>query len=805
MSYDFSTLNDKEFEQLARDVLNEKLGLELQDFAEGRDGGIDLRSSSPFNNNQIVVQVKDYRKSGVTKLLNDLKKNELKKVLLFKPERYLIVTSLELLPQHKDKIVAIFHPYIKSANDIFGSEDLNAAISNTPGLERKWYKLWLSSVNVLDTVLHNAVLGRSAFAESKIRRTIQLYCHSKSYDDALEILRAHKYILITGQPGVGKTTLANFITYELLSENYELIYIDSDVKDAEDLFKNDPKSKQVFYFDDFLGANYLETINPKTSESAFVNFIERIKATEGKYLILTTRTTIFQTAIQRFERMRRVKVDIARKEIQLGNYSDLDKAQILYNHIFHSDLNKYSEEIFTKKNYWKIIRHRNYNPRLIEFITSSGNLLDVPRGGFMKFALHTLDHPEEIWRHAYCQQMQTEEQLLLNAIYSQKYNTQFEQTKEIYELMIKFEVQNFNLKPGQSPFMDSCRKLLDGILTKENSISEGTEIVRFINPSIPDFLTNYFALNEEARWRLFGAAKFIEQFEQFDQYFFRGSNAVLNSNYIEKQKFAKFIIKYFDDIHSYQTLKVEKNRINYDKLRLASLLSNMYISDQNLSDDISLLSSKVLDLYSFRNINRESREYYTKIILSGYSESAIESYVLRNWDNIILALFEIADTESDFDEIIEIFDEYLRELKDFMNDEDIYCIVHPCLTNYIDDQTSDWVQDKIDSIYSYDDWEKSKKDVRYQRAEFLDKFFVEDHLYQELQYFDETDKDSVISSNNYEERDTGPSELLNKKKDAPNVDTEVRKIEELFSGKYDPEDPDLILVESPFKAFFPSF
>ena len=66
------------------------------------------------------------------------------------------------------------------------------------------------------------------------------------------------------------------------------MYIDTDVKDAEDVFNDDPNVKQVFYFDDFLGANYLELINPKTSESAFVNFLDRVKATEGKFLILSS-------------------------------------------------------------------------------------------------------------------------------------------------------------------------------------------------------------------------------------------------------------------------------------------------------------------------------------------------------------------------------------------------------------------------------------------------------------------------------------------------------------------------------------
>jgi hypothetical protein len=55
MSYNFSSLNDKEFEKLARDVLNLRFSLDLQDFKSGKDNGIDLRYSTTANRNSIVV------------------------------------------------------------------------------------------------------------------------------------------------------------------------------------------------------------------------------------------------------------------------------------------------------------------------------------------------------------------------------------------------------------------------------------------------------------------------------------------------------------------------------------------------------------------------------------------------------------------------------------------------------------------------------------------------------------------------------------------------------------------------------
>ncbi|WP_394421209.1 restriction endonuclease [Tenacibaculum mesophilum] len=58
-NYDFSTLNDKEFEEISKDLLNTKFNLKLQSFRIGKDKGVDLRYSTEKNNNSLVVQAKE--------------------------------------------------------------------------------------------------------------------------------------------------------------------------------------------------------------------------------------------------------------------------------------------------------------------------------------------------------------------------------------------------------------------------------------------------------------------------------------------------------------------------------------------------------------------------------------------------------------------------------------------------------------------------------------------------------------------------------------------------------------------------
>ena len=54
--------------------------------------------------------------------------------------------------------------------------------------------------------------------------------------------------------------------------------------------------KQIFYFDDFLGSNFLQALIPH-EDSHITRFIQRIKNDKKKKFILTSRTNIFNRAL----------------------------------------------------------------------------------------------------------------------------------------------------------------------------------------------------------------------------------------------------------------------------------------------------------------------------------------------------------------------------------------------------------------------------------------------------------------------------------------------------------------------------
>jgi len=537
--YNFSTLNDKELEVLTRDLLTLEMSIPFQSFKMGKDKGIDLRYSTSESENQIIVQVKHYLKSGYNQLLNVLKNQEKAKIEKLCPERYILVTSIGLSPTDKEAIKKVLSPYILTTNDIYGADDLNGLIARHDGIEKKHFKLWFSNLNIIQKIVNNGIDGRSAFIEEKIKKNTGIYVVNNAYDEAIDILRREKVLLITGIPGIGKTSLANLITYNLLSKDFRLIYIDEKIREAEDMFDSDPNIKQLFYFDDFLGSNYLEIINSKNTENSIVNFIERIKATKNKYLLLTTRSTILNQARSTHEKLSRANLDSLKYEIEISNYSEYDKAKILYNHLYFNEIEiEMINEIFKAKNYWKIIRHTNYNPRLIEYFTKEKNISHLKANNYFDFIISNLNNPEEIWESAFANQLNTSEKYLLFTILSFGRFVSKTNLEVAYDVKIEIEVAKHGFTREVNIFNISLRNLMDGYITNTivHNFSQNS-FIDFINPSLKDYLISFFNKNNSEKWRLIESLIYIEQFQSV----FRKKSVAKNNIIIENNEIRKFI------------------------------------------------------------------------------------------------------------------------------------------------------------------------------------------------------------------------------------------------------------------------
>jgi hypothetical protein len=415
--YDFHQLSPYDLEILARDLLQAHWGVTLESFKTGKDGGIDLRYATAQG--KTIVQVKHYVRTGLSGLLRDLEK-EAAKLKRLQPRRCVLVTSVPLSPANKAAIIAIIGADVLAPEDVIGCEGLNNLLSQHSEVEGKHFKLWLASRSVLDRVLHNAAVTRSEFKVRQVYQDARRYVQSNAYSRALTMLGQHGLVILAGPPGVGKTTLANLLLYDHLEKGYQAVLIQRDIEEGQSLFQEGVR--QVFYFDDFMGATFLSdrtTSIAGNDDRALLGFISMVRATPSARLILTTREHIYSQAMDRSERLRHSDLDDFRVFLRKRSYSFAQKARILYNHLYFSDLpSDYQDELLRDDFYLRIIKHEKFNPRIIEWLSSFRRVRKVPVKMYRPFVENLLRDPSEIWRHAYEQEISDAGRSILLTLFS---------------------------------------------------------------------------------------------------------------------------------------------------------------------------------------------------------------------------------------------------------------------------------------------------------------------------------------------------------------------------------------------------
>lgn len=495
-NYNFSNLNDKEFELLALDLYSLENQVKTERFKSGKDKGVDGRFFS--DGKEVILQCKHWLKSDYKALITHLKKTELGKVQALNPSRYVFITSQPLSRVNKKEIFKLFHPFIKDEDDIWGNEKLNDVIARFPKVEREHYKLWISSTNVLQRLLNEGFYGRSNEKLNTILERSHLYVQTDSHRQAWKILEENHTLIISGAPGIGKTTLADYLCLDYIREGYSLFHLEDDLKNAEAVFNQE--EKQIFLFDDFLGRNYLKAIQNHT-DSLICSFINRVKRDPNKRFILTTRTNILNLGVSLSDIFVDKKIRHHEFELKIESLSSIDKARILYNHLWFGNLDlAFINEIYTSKRYRLIINDANFNPRLVSFFTDMDRLSHLKSSEYWNYIGSIFRNPEEIWSNVFKVQLNECGRILTCLV---AFNG-----KAIEEGKLRDSYQDFmNLYHGKlhdnlSDFKDVSR-VLTGALINRTMVLNSRVTYDLFNPSIADFIYKKYSGHDEALFRYF--------------------------------------------------------------------------------------------------------------------------------------------------------------------------------------------------------------------------------------------------------------------------------------------------------------
>ena len=228
----------------------------------------------------------------------------------------------------------------------------------------------------------------------------------------------------------------------------------------------------------------------KNQDAALISFMEGIRHSKSARFILTTREHILKKALSVSERINKSPILNHRCVIELSDYSFGQKARILYNHLYFSDLPiSYKRAILSGDFYLSIIRHQNFNPRIIEWLAGYVRVRQVQADQYQDHIQKILDSPEEIWLHAFEEQISDAARNVLFALYDEFLGKNIPDLEIAWQPLHRHTSTKYNFPTSAHDF----RRALSDLEGSFIKIDE--QDVDYSNPSIRDFIENVFANN----------------------------------------------------------------------------------------------------------------------------------------------------------------------------------------------------------------------------------------------------------------------------------------------------------------------
>lgn len=677
--YNFLNLSPPEFEELSRDLLQKHLGIFMESFTAGKDNGIDLRYVSK-RKETYIIQCKRYK--DFSSLFSKLK-DEINSAKALNSTRYILVTSVGLTPRQKDEIKTLFEPCIKNTADIYGRDDLNNLLGWYPEIEKDHFKLYLSSVNVLEKILHSKIINQSAFEEEKIKDSLRVYVENKSFTDALQIIKAKKYVIISGMPGIGKTTLAGILAYHYLAHGFEqFVFLSDSISEGYEAFQDG--ISQVFLFDDFLGRNFLDKQLTNNEEQRIVRFIEKINKSPDKILIMTTREYILAQAKNRYDIFDNPSLDFAKCVIDLSVYTKLVRAKILYNHLFFSNIDEaHLANLLQNKSYNKIISHPNYSPRVIETIMKPEMWQSIEAKDFSARFLSFLDYPESIWKHSFENQISKLSQCILANLLTAGAPISLPDLKSLIQNFAKINKAKYGISYSDLDFKKAIKELENSFLiSKRDSFND--LVMDYINPSVQDFLVNYFKETPDFLEDVLRAAIYFNQYTKVLSYEISEEKPnKINVSEPLCKTIVERIVSSFDDLSNSAVVPAHYNK---DRFRWLERYMSVYTKLTFLKDHFSSLKYPALDkliretfqkaIKPVRIQDDDFRQYTDLFEAYGHHLEYDPVIILRNYSNSIYYLYQLTDFErlgalmgSAYDDFINYDVEFINGITELMERE----------------------------------------------------------------------------------------------------------------------------------------
>lgn len=769
-------MTTSDFENFAIEIVKRKFkNSSLHGFKEGKDDGID--GIDDIKSPSLIIQAKRWQVTkNKTTAVKHLKE-EIDKIALTKEKygwvtnfKYVIVTSMGLSPANlkeiRDYADEIIPNAIPTDDYIIYSSTLTTLSQQKEyigvfmdyGLLEKDISIILKS-NRLKSV---EAESHEYFSDFDSKYFVETHFLGEAY----HILQKEHILLIQGPAGIGKTTTCSMLGNLFLNNEdnvFDVIVrrveeINEVLKLYHEVYRGSEDRNLFVVFDDFLGRNKFDV------EERILQDIGRLYSastyTNNLFICLNSRTQILQDATSmnfEFQKLINEKFSEERKFIiDLSKYSDIERAHIFRKvferkaHYLEDDdkkelVEKYNDLI--GRDWTRIVRHRNYFPRLVELIAN--NFKDSNEN-FYGYVVYNLEHPNQLYNNLFNNLKDEEKYLLFSLLRFDGF--------PIKEEWLINSLHALKLNPIFD-FKKSLKKLDGSWLTFKKESFDDDSMVDFFNPSIIDFLNDKLKEYPKITEKIIQNSIYLHQLcKGVDGYVISELNDSQNiffsrllddwENFKDKDDFIGEKILAIIGLNQFSNFKHEfeellriydgRNNLNVYINGWRKIIDGIYFSDDKALKKMFLI---ILD----------DKRVVEKIINSPYLDSEELDEIVNAISEII---YEVSIEDDDYQEgslkemycygffrqkKIELLQDYLdssstleEEDVDFTNDPDGFD-----LDWEVEKQVSEFQEkltEKLTGTYQWDDIKVEKFD--YSRLQFN----LEEYLQQQYNIFSYADE-----------------------------------------------------------------
>jgi hypothetical protein len=331
------TLGWKAFQDLALAIAAEVLHRPVQVFLPSKDGGRDgafvgtWPGGADIPDAKSTIQCKFTGKAHATLKLADVCA-ELGKIASLSSRGlahdYILLTNAGVSGEAEAAIIAAFEAAGAARARVLGREWLTAEIRARPRLRMMVPRLY--GLGDLSQIIDARAYLQARYILSAMGDDLAAFVTTAAHRQSVEALRQHRFVLLLGDPASGKSTIGASLAVGALDDGAVGTVRISDGEGLERHW-NPAEPNQFFWIDDAFGETQYQRARVDGWNARLKMVRAAVKA--GARVLMTSRTYIWNAAQRDLKLSEFPLLTNSQVIIDVQGLSDLERAQILYNHL----------------------------------------------------------------------------------------------------------------------------------------------------------------------------------------------------------------------------------------------------------------------------------------------------------------------------------------------------------------------------------------------------------------------------------------------------------------------------------------